>query len=254
MNNSILINKKKDISILTLNRPDKLNSLNLEILESLEKIIKTIATDGKSKIIIITGSGNKSFSTGADLNYLKSLKNKKDAEAFVKRVHRIFNSIENMEQIVIAAINGYCLGGGCELAMACDIRIATPNAIFGQPEVKLGIIPGGGGTYRLQKIIGIAKAKELIFLGNYVDANNALKIGLINKIVSSDKLIYEAELFAKQIKINSYNAVKNAKHAINANSKYNEDIEKSDFVSSFNHPDRKEGIDAFIEKRKPNFK
>lgn len=242
------------VTIVTLNRPDKLNSIDSDMLKSLSSIIGALEKDRSCRAVIITGSGEKAFCTGADIGYLKSLKSEKDAAAFVDNVHSIFNRIENLDKPVIAAVNGYCLGGGCELAMACDIRIATSNSVFGQPEVKLGILPGGGGTYRLPALIGIGRAKEMIFIGDPISADVALGIGLINRIVDRGSLVKDATSIALRISQNSYNAVKNAKLAVNANARRNDEVEKDGFVASFNHPDRKEGIDAFIKHHKPEFK
>jgi enoyl-CoA hydratase len=250
---SLLVTTEGSVTIVTLNRPEKLNVIDTDMLEGLDSVMRALEKSKSCRAVIITGSGDKSFCAGADIKYLNSLKNEKDAAAFAEKVHSVFDRIENLEKPVIAAVNGYCLGGGCELAMACDIRIATPNAVFGQPEVKLGIMPGGGGTYRLPALVGIGRAKELILGGDSINADVALEIGLINRIADRTSLVKEATATALKITQNSYNAVKKAKLAINANAKRDGEVEKKEFASCFSHPDRKEGIGAFIEHRKPEF-
>ncbi|MDE1860540.1 MAG: enoyl-CoA hydratase/isomerase family protein [Candidatus Micrarchaeota archaeon] len=251
---NILVKSEGPVAVITLNRPDKLNSIDRDMLQSLSAAVDAVAKDKSCRAVIITGSGNKSFCTGADINYLSSLKTERDAARFVDKVHSVFDRIEGMGKPVIAAVNGYCLGGGCELAMACDIRIATPDSMFGQPEVKLGILPGGGGTYRLPALIGIGRAKEMILAGDTISADTAMKIGLVNRIVASGSVVKEAKSIALKMNQGSYNAVKNAKWAVNANTRLNNAIEKKGFLACFGHADRKEGISAFLEHRKPRFK
>ncbi|MDE1767852.1 MAG: enoyl-CoA hydratase/isomerase family protein [Candidatus Micrarchaeota archaeon] len=248
---SIIVSISSRIATITLNRPDKLNSIDGDMIDDFESIVELLNKDS-CRAVIITGAGERAFCAGADINYLSSLKNEKDAGLFVDRVHSIFNSIEELDKPVIAAINGYCLGGGCELALACDIRIASPNSVFGQPEVRLGIIPGGGGTYRLTNLVGIGNAKELIMSGDTINASEAYRIGLLNKIVDGN-VLSSAKALAMRINQNSHNAVKNAKSAINANAKINDKAEKDAFLSSFSHPDRREGVSAFLERSKPDF-
>lgn len=251
---NILISAEGPITLVVLNRPERLNAVDADMLDSLYILINDLAGKKACRAVIITGSGERSFCTGVDINYLKNLKDERDASAFVDRVHATFNGIEALEKPVIAAVNGYCLGGGCELAISCDMRIATPDSVFGQPEVKLGIMPGGGSTYRLPYLIGTGNAKEMILSGDAVSADVALRIGLINRVVDKASLIREAKSIALRMIQNSYNAVKNAKLSINANVKRNDKIERKYFLSCFNHPDKKEGIDAFLKHRKPEFK
>ncbi len=245
---NLVVDVAGSTAVVTINRPDKLNSLDADTLESLDRAMADLAADKRCMTVIITGAGDRSFSAGADINYISSLKDGNDAASFVDRVHAVFDRIERMEKPVIAAVNGYCLGGGCELAMACDIRIAANGAVFGQPEVKLGITPGGGGTYRLPALVGIAKAKELIFLGDHISADEALRIGLVNRVVEPGSLMKEARSIAERINQNSPIAVKNAKSAINANAKGNGSVERSAFVSSFKAPDSKRRISSFIKR------
>jgi enoyl-CoA hydratase len=184
---------------------------------------------------------------------MNNMKDSNDAMALVDKLQSIYNRIEKLDKLVIAAVNGYCLGAGCELAIACDIRIATPNSIFGLPEVKLGLLPMAGATYRLPALIGIGRTKELILCGDQINADEALRIGLINRIVNKESLIKEAMKIATKTNQDSYNAIKNGKIAINSIVKRNDEIEKESFVSCFNHNDRKEGLGAFIAKKKPKF-
>src|ERR671921_1915316 len=173
----------KDIAIIKINRPEVLNALNIEVMEELSAAIDIVGTDDNVKILIITGTGEKSFSAGADIKYVVNI-DCTQAERYATFIHNLLNKVENLEKPVIAAINGYALGGGCELALACDIRIASSNAKIGQTEVTIGIPPGWGGTQRLLRIVGLAKAKELIYTGKMITAEEAERIGLVNKVVS----------------------------------------------------------------------
>ncbi len=241
------------ITTITLNRPNKLNAIDASMRKNLGHAIDAIAKKSSCRAVIITGSGGRSFSSGDDINMLNEMKTEKEAIEFADELHSIFNRIEELDKLVIAAIDGYCLGGGCELAMACDIRIATPNSTFGLPEVKLGVLPTGGGTYRLPALVGMGIAKEMLLCGDSIDAKEAHRIGLINGIVSRKSLMKEAISIASKTNQNSYNAIKNGKIAINSGTKRNDEIEKSSFVSCFNHKDRKEGLGAFVDHRKPKF-
>ena len=237
---------------IILNRPDKLNAIDAEMREELETAIHQVAQNPSCRAVIITGCG-KAFCSGDDINYLNKIKGKTGAMEFSDKLHSLFNRIESLDKLVVAAINGYCLGGGCELAMACDIRIATKDSIFGFPEVKLGLLPCGGGTYRLPALVGIGRAKELLLCGEHIDANKALRIGLINRIVSNKSLMEDVSSFLSKSIGYSYNAMKNGKTAINFNIKPLDEAEKKAFVLCFSHLDRKEGLSAFIEHRKPRF-
>ena len=202
-----------EISIITINRPKALNALNSEVLDELDKVIDMIDTK-KTHSIILTGIGEKSFVAGADISEMSTL-TKKQATEFSKKGNDIFRKIETFPIPIIAAINGYALGGGCELSLSCDIRICSENAIFGQPEVGLGIIPGFGGTQRLARIIGESKAKKIIYTGQNIKADEALRIGLVNSIYPQKELLNEAKKLALAISNNSHNAIKNSKKAIN---------------------------------------
>lgn len=253
--NAIQLTKEDGVAIITLNRPP-VNPLNSQIFKELSQAADEIQADNTVKAVIITGSGKKAFAAGADISEMANL-TPVEAYSFCQGSRIAFEKIENLGKPVIAAINGMALGGGCELALACDFRIAADNSIFAQPETGLGIIPGGGGTQRLPRLIGTAKAKELIFLGDTIDAAAAEKIGLINKVVPADLLMDEALKLAKKITSKPAVAMSMAKAAINIgvnldiNSALN--LEIQNFVIAFASDDRKEGISAFMEKRKPNY-
>jgi len=247
------IEQDKDITTVILNRPHVRNILDSGILTELENNLAELENDTETKVIIITGTGN--FCAGANVKELME-KHPVEAETFSRLGHKVFNHIENMGKPVIAAVNGYALGGGCELAMACDIRIAGENAKFGQPEVNLGLIPGFGGTQRLTRLVGIGKAKELILTGRIIDAKEAESIGLVNNVVKNDELIEEAEKIAQLIAEKSPIAIKMAKNLINNTREINRGLEMEmvSFSLCFSSQDHVEGMNAFLEKRKPRFK
>ncbi|MGD9570119.1 MAG: enoyl-CoA hydratase-related protein [Sedimentibacter sp.] len=255
MFNNLLINYEESIAILTFNRPDCLNALNTAVLEELNQAMEMLEKDESINVIIITGNG-KAFVAGADISEMKD-KTVSEAKAFSNLGSKLFRKIELMNKPVIAAVNGYALGGGCELAMACDIIIASENAKFGQPEVGLGIIPGYSGTQRLPRLVGVKKAKELIFTAETINAVEAEKIGLLNKVVLSDQLIEVSLELARRIVSKGQTAVKYAKNAINCGIEVDIDtgisIEENFFALCFDTNDQKEGMSAFLEKRKPNF-
>ena len=242
------------ISIITINRPKALNALNSQFLEELDKTLDSI---NKSKIhaIIITGAGEKSFVAGADIAEMSTL-SKELGKNFSKKGNDIFRKLENFEIPVIAAINGFALGGGCEISLSCDIRICSDNAIFGQPEVGLGITPGFGGTQRLARIIGVGMAKQMIFTGQNINADEALRIGLVNAVYPQNELLNEAKKLALNIAKNSLNAVKNSKKAINEGIQVDIDkgieIEEKLFGDCFETSEQIEGMKNFLEKAKKN--
>ena len=241
-----------EISIITINRPKALNALNAEVLDELEKVLDIIDTN-KIHSIILTGIGEKSFVAGADISEMSAL-TKKEASEFSKKGNDIFRKIETFPIPVIAAINGYALGGGCELSLSCDIRICSENAIFGQPEVGLGIIPGFGGTQRLARIIGISKAKKMIYSGQNIKAEEALRIGLVNSIYPQNELLNEAKKLALTISNNSLNAIKNSKKAINDGLQTDINnglvIEENLFGDCFQNEDQVKIMNAFLKKVK----
>jgi len=254
---NILIERKDKLEIITINRPNVLNALNDETISELHQGLREIFKDEQVRVIIFTGAGEKAFVAGADISELKVC-NALSGHRKSINGQRLLYHIENMEQVAIAAINGFALGGGCELALACDIRIASENAKLGQPEVNLGIIPGYGGTQRLARLAGRGKAKELIFTGDMVDAAEALRIGLVEKVVPQAELLKTAEEMAAKIISKGPLAIKAAKRAINlgldVDLKSGLEYEAMEFSAICSTEDKTEGTSAFLEKRKPNFK
>lgn len=254
--NHLLFERKGNIGILSINRPEALNALNSNVLKELDEAIDMIEVDEKVHILIITGEG-RAFVAGADIGEMKDM-NILEARRFAEKGLKVFRKIELMEKPVIAAVNGFALGGGCELSMCCDIRIASEKAKFGQPEVGLGIIAGFAGTQRLARLVGIGKAKELIFTSEMIDAKEAYEIGLVNKVVPAEKLMEVSMNMAEKITKNGQIAVRFAKTAINKGIETDLEtgmsIEKDLFALCFGTEDQKEGMDAFLEKRKPNYK
>ena len=253
---NLLVKKEDNVAILSFNRPKALNALSSEVLQELDKTIDEVAKDEDIYVLVITGEG-KAFVAGADISEMRNM-TAEEGRSFGELGSKIFRKIELMEKPVIAAVNGFALGGGCELAMSCDIRIAGERAKFGQPEVGLGITPGFAGTQRLPRLVGIAKAKELIFTGNPIKAEEAEKIGLVNKVVPQEELMNEALGMAKKISHNGQLAVKYSKAAINRGINCDLDtgsaIEVDLFGLCFATEDQKEGMSAFLDKRKPEFK
>ncbi|HXP52235.1 MAG TPA: enoyl-CoA hydratase-related protein [Bacteroidia bacterium] len=275
-----------DIAIITINRPEVLNAINVDVIAELSSAIDIVSVDDNVKVVVITGKGERSFCAGADIRYVANI-DPIEAERYASSVHTMLNKIENLEKPVIAAINGYALGGGCEIALACDIRIASASALIGQTEVKIGIPPGWGGTQRMFRILGPAKAKELIFTGEMIAADEALKIGLINKVVSlndvlikpssseaeervrkistgpkeedapkllNKKLMDECIILGGEITKNSYNAVKVSKMLINkgmdADLETGLRLEINGWALCFAHEDRKVMMSAFLNRRR----
>lgn len=245
----------ENVLIVKINRPEALNSLNSELLSQLGEVFDEAASDDNVNTVIITGEG-KAFVAGADIAQMSVL-NAVQGKEFGKFGADVFRKLEEMPKAVIAAVNGFALGGGCELAMACDIRIASEKAKFGQPEVGLGITPGFSGTQRMTRLVGAGKAKELIFTGNIINANEAKEIGLVNQVTEPEKLMETALEMAKKIASNAQLAVAFSKEAIERGQQADMDtaieIEASLFGLCFATQDQKEGMAAFLEKRKPVF-
>ncbi|MEO0166720.1 MAG: enoyl-CoA hydratase-related protein [candidate division WOR-3 bacterium] len=253
---NIVVEISDKIALLKVNRPEVLNAVNTETILEIESAMKEFNENKEVRVIIITGEG-KSFVSGSDISRLAQM-DSLQAREYSQLGQRVLSFIENMEKVVIAAVNGYALGSGCEIAMACDIRIASEKAKFGQPEVKLGLIPGHAGTQRLARLVGVSKAKELIFTGEMIDAQEAYRIGLVNKVVPAESLLEEARNIAKKIIENAGpNAVKIAKTVINrgidANLQTANSYETEAFSILFSTEEAKEGMKAFLEKRKPNW-
>jgi enoyl-CoA hydratase len=254
MYTTLVTSLEKGIFIVTVNRPDKMNALNKDVMSDLETVTDEIETNPEIKAVILTGSGQKAFVAGADISEFVGLSNK-EGKALAKRGQDIFFKIENSTKPIVAAVNGFALGGGCELAMACHFRVASDNAKFGQPEVNLGLIPGYGGTQRLSRLIGKGRALELLLTGNMIDASIALEYGLVNHVVPQDDLLPKAKMILEQIITKAPLAV--AKCITAANAAFTEDgyeVELKAFGECFNTEDMKEGASAFLEKRKPQFK
>ena len=240
------------VGIITINRPKALNALNSEVLKELDACLDGVDLEA-TRALILTGAGEKSFVAGADIGEMSTL-TKAEGEAFGKIGNDVFRKLETFPIPVIAAINGFALGGGCEISMSCDIRICSDNALFGQPEVGLGITPGFGGTQRLARIIGVGKAKEMIYAATNVKADEALRIGLVNAVYPLEELMPAAKKLAGKIAKNAPIAVRACKKAINEGLDVDMDkaivIEEKLFGSCFESEDQKEGMAAFLEKRK----
>ena len=256
MYSTLLSEISNNICTITINRPDKLNAINKMVMEELSLAIDEVYTNEEIKSAIITGAGTKAFVAGADITEFLGL-SKEEGMAMAKKGQDIFFKIENATKPIIAAVNGFALGGGCELAMSCHFRIASENAKFGQPEVNLGLIPGYGGTQRLTQLIGKGRALELLMSGNVIDSKTALDYGLINHISSSEELIPAARSILETINSRAPLAVAKCIAAANAQFDHNADgyeLEITGFGECFATNDMKEGAKAFLEKRKPDFK
>jgi len=253
---NIKFETKEGIGTVTVNRPEALNALNLDVINELIDVFTAIGANEAVNIVILTGEG-RAFVAGADIGWLKSL-GPVDGRALAMRAQYLMELIETTEKPVIAAVNGFALGGGCELAMACDIRFASDKAKFGQPEVNLGIIPCFGGTQRLPRLVGKGMAKYLIFSAEMIDAQEALRIGLADRVVPADELISAVETFAKTIMSKGPIAVKMAKasinNGVNLDLKSATAYEAEAYVSTLCTEDRIEGMSAFLEKRSAQFK
>lgn len=253
---TIVIDKNNRVATVTINRPDKLNALNAQAKAELREVFTSIKTDGSVDVVIVTGAGEKAFVAGTDIKELTQL-NAETGKEFSAKGQEVFDLIENLGKPVIAAVNGYALGGGCELALACHIRVAADNAKFGQPEVNLGIIPGYGGTQRLARLIGRGRAMEMILTGNPIDAQEALRVGLVNKVVPQSVLLATAREVALLIASKGQIAIRMALKAVNMTEETTlsdgQHLEASLFGVCCDTADFKEGTSAFLEKRKPAF-
>lgn len=254
--NNIILKKEGKIGILTIQREEALNALNSQLLKEMDQAIDQVIDDESIYVLIITGQG-KSFVAGADIGEMKDL-NQQEGREFASLGINLFRKIELMEKPVIAMVNGFALGGGCELAMSCDIRIASERAKFGQPEVGLGITPGFSATQRLPRLVGIAKAKELIYTTDIIDGKEALNIGLVNKLVAKEELLEKTMEMAEKIASKGQLAIRYSKNAINRGIETDIEtgiaLEKEYFGLCFATEDQKEGMVAFLEKRNPDFK
>jgi len=254
---NIIFEVSEGIATITFNRPKALNALNGALLDELSQALDEISADEDIRALVLTGAGDKSFVAGADITELATF-NSLSAKNFAAAGHAIIDKLQRLPIAVIAAVNGFALGGGTEIAIACDFIYASENAKFGQPEINLGVIPGFGGTQRLPRLIGTNMAKELIFTGKMISATEALQIGLVNKVVAPEKLIEEVMQTAGVIASKGKVSLREAKQAVNRGMDVDLSIgcsiEIDAFAVSFASPDAKEGTAAFVEKRKAEFK
>lgn len=256
MSSTLLTALVENIFTITINRPDKLNALNKDVFTDLNKALDEVENNPEIKSVIFTGAGSKAFVAGADISEFSAL-NKEQAMVLAKRGQDTFARIENCSKPVVAAVNGFALGGGCELAMACHFRVASENAKFGQPEVNLGLIPGYGGTQRLVQLIGKGKAMELLMSAHLIDANEAKQLGLVNYVTTAETLLEHTQNILQIINTKAPLAVAGCIKAANAvfdESKDGYALEIAEFGNCFDTEDMKEGVAAFMEKRKPVFK
>jgi enoyl-CoA hydratase/carnithine racemase len=254
--NNLLLEKKNSIAYLTVNRPKVLNALNIATVEELRAAFAALQEDAEVRVVLLTGAGEKAFVAGADISELASL-DERSGKEFAQRGQAVFDLIENLGKPVIACVNGFALGGGCELAMACSFRLAGENAKFGQPEVKLGVIPGYGGTQRLPRLIGKGMGLQLLLTGEIITAQEAFRIGLVNEVTSSADLILRAEAIAQKIIANAPLAIgqvlKAANHGLELSLAGGQRMEADLFGACCNTEDKREGTAAFLEKRPPRF-
>ena len=254
---NLLLEFKQNVAVVTINRPDKLNALNGQTVAELSSVFDELKINNDVSVVILTGSGEKAFVAGADISELNKL-DTISAKEFSENGQEVFDKIQNFDKPVIAAVNGFALGGGCELALACHIRLASDNAKFGQPEVNLGIIPGYGGTQRLARIINTGRAAEYILTGDMIDADEAYRTGLVNHVYPQNELLEKALAMAGKIAAKGQQAIRLALKAVNAVNQMSlrdgQKLEASLFALCCGTEDFKEGTSAFLEKRKPVFK
>jgi len=250
----VSLTREGAIAWITLLRPDKLNALNQELLSQGLEVVRQVAVEAEIRCLVLRGAG-RAFSAGADLSMMQDLGPVQAQRRF--STGSFWQAIEDLPQPTIAAVHGYCLGGGCELALACDFRLAADNARFGQPEIKVGVFPGAGGTQRLPRLIGMGRAKELVFLGEPIDAAEAYRIGLVNRVVAPDQLEAEARRWAAKLAQLPPLALRAAKNAMNRGRDLDLptalELERLQFSVLFGTEDQKEGMRAFLEKRPPSF-
>lgn len=253
---TLLVEVAERIAVITLNRPRALNALNAQVFAELRGVVEKLASDREARAVIITGSGEKAFAAGGDIAFMQPLTAQESRE-FVLAVKETLLRLENLPQPTIAAINGMALGGGCELAMTCDLRIAEEHAILGQPEINLGIIPGAGGTQRLPRLVGMTRAKELVLLGEPINAQEAYRIGLVNMVVPRGAALEKAKEVARKLMAKSPVALKMAKASLNVGAQLDLNSALAYEIECFSHlfstEDQKEGMRAFLEKRPARF-
>lgn len=255
MYHTLLTSIEKSILIITINRPDKMNALNRDVFNELDGVLDDAYKNSDIKSVIITGAGNKAFVAGADISEFQNLELSK-ATDLARRGQQVFDKIENCPKPIIAAVNGFALGGGCELALACHFIYASENAKFGQPEVNLGLMPGYGGTQRLTQLLGRNRAMELLMSGNMITAKEAMDYGLVNNVVAQEELLTAAKAILGVIQTKAPIAISNIIECVNNfdHTQQGYDFEIKKFGECFATEDMKEGVSAFLEKRKPNFR
>lgn len=253
---NLLLTVEDNIATITFNRPKAMNAMNSDTMLELKDAVTACKNDDNVKVLIVTGSGEKAFVAGADISQMQNLR-PAEALGFMELGNETLRLLETMAKPAIAAVNGFALGGGCEIAMACDVRFASENALFGQPEVTIGLIPGWGGTQRLPRLIGMGRAKEMIMGGAPINAQRAYEIGLVNKVVPLDQLLAEAKKFALKLTTLPPFQLKMVKHSINFGYDLSLDnairLEVECCAQCFSTDDQKEGMTAFLEKRKPTY-
>jgi enoyl-CoA hydratase len=253
---SVETSREGGVAVLTVNRPDALSAFDVDTLTALRDELRQLADDAEVRVVVLTGAGDRAFAAGADIKYMSGL-DVEQAKEWGALGHEVGRLLETMPKPTIAAVNGFALGGGCELALACDFRYASANAKLGQPEVNLGIIPGWGGTQRLPRVVGVGVAKELILTGRVVDADEALRIGLVNAVHEPGDLLAKTMEVAQGLAAKGPLSLAAAKAATNAalagDHAGNLEREANDFGDLFASDDAKEGMTAFTEKREPNF-
>ena len=253
---TLLLERRGRVALVTINRPDKRNALNIKTREEGAALLAELDRDVSVGVVVITGAGDKAFIAGADIAEFAGRTATMQRDVMMGQ--SLFTAMDRFSKPIIAMVNGYCLGGGCELALACDVRIASETASFGQPEINLGIIPGGGGTQRLTRLVGEGKAMELILTGEIIDAKTAFAIGLVNHVVPADQLEAKTMEIAGRIAEKSPIALRLAKEAVKLASRslLDEGLRREVdlFALCFSTADRDEGVSAFLEKRKPEFK
>ena len=253
---NVLVERRERVAIITINRPEKRNALNIQTRAEGAAALDELAADDSVRVVIFTGAGDKAFIAGADIAEFAERTALSQREVMLQR--GLFNAVDSFPKPIIAMVNGYCLGGGCEVALACDLRFASESASFGQPEINLGIIPGGGGTQRLTRLFGEGKAMEMILSGEIINAQEAYRLGLVNQVVPADQLLTKSMEIVSRIAEKSPIAVRFAKEAVKLASRSNLDEglrrEVDLFSLCFSSEDKDEGVRAFLEKRKPEFK
>src|SRR6056297_3650495 len=252
---TITLDYDEDVATLTVDRPDRLNALNVETLEAIEEALREAESEGVGALVL-TGAGEDAFVAGADISYMKDLSTP-EAQAYAELGHQVANRLEEFPAPVIAAINGYAFGGGCELALACDLRVASQNAVLGQTEIDLGIVPGWGGTQRLPRLVGDETARRLIYFGDRLDATDAFEEGLVGEVVAHDELDDHVDDLASDLAAQPATALRAAKEAINASHETGLaaglDFEARTWAGLFGSHDQREGMQAFLEDRDPDF-